>query len=171
MQCRDIMLPFSLIASLYYFFCLHHAKTSQSFHPASLFLIPYFILFLLPSQFPSAESLLSLCYFLLFSLLATSLSFFSSEPPGSLPTSDVLLARWCMHISCVSLTLTLVDICAALWDSALGHISCNDENDDGDEDSGNGVCVCVWICVMVGWCFYFCPCLFFYINHRGLTRW
>lgn len=35
--------------------------------------------------------------------------------------------------------LTHVDICTALWDSALGHISCNDENDDGDEASGRGV--------------------------------
>lgn len=34
--------------------------------------------------------------------------------------------------------LTHVDICTALWDYALGHISCNDENDDGDEDSGRG---------------------------------
>lgn len=43
-----------------------------------------------------------------------------------------------MHISCVFLTLTHVDVCTALWDYALGHISCNDENDDGDEDSGMG---------------------------------
>lgn len=34
--------------------------------------------------------------------------------------------------------LSHVDICTALWDSALGHISCNDENDDGDEDLGRG---------------------------------
>lgn len=34
--------------------------------------------------------------------------------------------------------LTHVDTCTALWDSALGHISCNDENDDGDEESGVG---------------------------------
>lgn len=46
--------------------------------------------------------------------------------------------------------LTHVDICTALWDSALGHISCNDENDDGDEDSGKG-----W-----GGCFYFLPLSF-----------
>lgn len=32
--------------------------------------------------------------------------------------------------------LTHVDICTALWDYALGHISCNDENDDADENSG-----------------------------------
>lgn len=43
-----------------------------------------------------------------------------------------------MHISCVFLILTHVDTCTALWDCALGHISCNDENDDGDEDSGVG---------------------------------
>lgn len=68
---------------------------------------------------------------------------------GCLPTSDVLLARWCMHISCVFLMLTHVDICTALWDYALGHISCNDESDDGDEDSGRG-----------GVCFYFLPLSF-----------
>lgn len=41
-----------------------------------------------------------------------------------------------MQISCVFLTLTHVDICTALWDYALGHISCNDENDDADENTG-----------------------------------
>lgn len=44
--------------------------------------------------------------------------------------------------ACISLVyllmLTHVDICTALWDSALGHISCNDENDDGDEALGRG---------------------------------
>lgn len=49
--------------------------------------------------------------------------------------------------------LTHVDICTALWDYALGHISCNDENDDGDEDSGEGGVASI-----------FCPCLVFNIN-------
>lgn len=52
--------------------------------------------------------------------------------------------------------LTHVDICTALWDYALGHISCNDENDDGDEDSGERV--------GGGGASIFCPCLFFNIN-------
>lgn len=57
--------------------------------------------------------------------------------------------------------LTHADICTALWDSALGHISCNDENDDGDEESGKG-----------GWgASIFCPCLFFNINQRSEIRW
>lgn len=57
--------------------------------------------------------------------------------------------------------LTHVDICTALWDYALGHISCNDENDDGDEDSGEGG----------GGASIFCPCLFFNINQRSEKRW
>lgn len=56
--------------------------------------------------------------------------------------------------------LTHVDICTALWDYALGHISCNDENDDGDEDSGEG-----------GGASIFCPCLFFNINQCTEIRW
>lgn len=51
--------------------------------------------------------------------------------------------------------LTHVDTCTALWDYALGHISCNDENDDGDEDSGVG-----WGERMGGGCFYFLPLSF-----------
>lgn len=51
--------------------------------------------------------------------------------------------------------LTHVDICTALWDSALGHISCNDENDDGDEESGRG-----GDGVGEGVCFYFLPLSF-----------
>lgn len=137
-------------------------------------LILYLILFSLSSQFPSVvlhPSLLSLYDFVSVSPLHSPPS---SPPPllrasGCLPTSDVLLARWCMHISCVFLTLTHVDICTALWDYALGHISCNDENDDGDEDSGRVVvmvCVCVW-----GGASIFCPCLFFNINQCSEIRW
>lgn len=116
----------------------------------------HFILFSLSTQFPSV---------VLHPLLL--LSFLSSSPPpilfppppllrasGCLPTSDVLLARWCMQISCVFLTLTHVDICTALWDYALGHISCNDENDDADENSGEAESA--W----VGVGFYFLPLSF-----------
>lgn len=95
----------------------------------------------------------------------------SSYPPfllrasGCLPTSDVLLARWCMQISCVFLTLTHVDICTALWDYALGHISCNDENDD--ENSGEAENP--W--VGVGYIIYFLPLSFFSINQCSELRW
>lgn len=58
--------------------------------------------------------------------------------------------------------LTHVDICTALWDYALGHISCNDENDDGDEDSGERG---------GGGASIFCPCLFFNINQCSEIRW
>lgn len=111
----------------------------------------HFILFSLSTQFPSV---------VLHPLLLSS-SLSSSPPPqppprasGCLPTSDVLLARWCMQISCVFLTLTHVDICTALWDYALGHISCNDENDDADENSGEAESP--W----VGVGFYFLPLSF-----------
>lgn len=110
----------------------------RSFHHFPTSPILHFILFSLSTQFPSVVLL----------PLPLSSSLSSSPPPpstpppsllwasGCLPTSDVLLARWCMQISCVFLTLTHVDICTALWDYALGHISCNDENDDADENSG-----------------------------------
>lgn len=121
------------------------------FFPLSL--IFYLILFSLFSQLPSL--LHSLLFF--FTLSSSPPPSSSSSPrlllraSGCFPRSDVLLARWCMHISCVFLMLTRVDICTALWDSALGHISCNDENDDGDEESGRR---------RGGGCFYFLPLSF-----------
>lgn len=59
--------------------------------------------------------------------------------------------------------LTHVDICTALWDYALGHISCNDENDDGDEDSREAE--------GMGGVSIFCPCLFFNINQCSEITW
>lgn len=113
--------------------------------------------------FPSLYIPALIFYLILLCLLDSSFpsSLFPSILPsflgasGCLPTSDVLLARWCMHISCVFLMLTHGDICTRLWDSALGHISCNDENEDGDEESARGsrsVCVCGW-----GGASIFCP--------------
>lgn len=117
----------------------------------------HFILFSLYTQFPSVV----LHPLLLSSSLSSSPHLPHPPPPllllrasGCLPTSDVLLARWCMQISCVFLTLTHVDICTALWDYALGHISCNDENDDADENSGEAESL--W----VGVGFYFLPLSF-----------
>lgn len=71
-----------------------------------------------------------------------------------------------MQISCVFLTLTHVDICTALWDYALGHISCNDENDDADENTGEAGSP--WV---GGWGTIFCPCLCFNINQCSELRW
>lgn len=67
--------------------------------------------------------------------------------------------------------LTLADICTALWDSTLGHISCNDENDDGDEDSEIGVCtVCVLVDWLLGVCIYFLPFFFFHYQSAQLEK-
>lgn len=71
--------------------------------------------------------------------------------------------------------LTLTDFCTALWDSALGHVSCNEENDDGDEDSEIVVCtVCVWVGGLVTGCvnlfFGFLFYLFFHYQSVQLEK-
>lgn len=143
--------PF-LIKSLYWLFsafqrCSVPSKSSVNASALPLTLSLSLSLYTAPSLFSLFSFSLCLCLCLSFPELLLRAS-------GCLPTSDVLLARWCMHISCVFLTLTRVDICTALWDSALGYISRNDENDDGDENSERKE---------KGGPLFFCPRLFFTI--------